>query len=194
MGFRTFVLACIFSTSLLIPSLGAKVPIPESMNTLFLFTGDQPSPAWGSTNDGVMGGLSKGSAELVEHGMVFSGVLSLENNGGFSSIYIRDDFDLSDASGICLKVLGDGRTYQLRLEGDAVYRERWPVSFRGTFETVVNEWIEVVIPFDYLEQTWRGRELSGYEFSKDDVRRLSLMLADKQRGEFSLKVAWIKAY
>lgn len=163
------------------------------MNTLFIFTGDQPSQPWSSTNDGVMGGLSTGNAQLTEEGMYFSGLLSLENNGGFASIYTPVDLDLSDASTLRLKVLGDGRSYELRLEGTAVYREYWPVSFRGSFATVAGEWVEVVIPFKDLDQTWRGRELSGYEFSQGDVRRVSLMLTDKKPGEFSLKVAWIKA-
>ena len=191
--FRSFLSALVISTQLFCGQLSAERATTEPMNTLFLFTGDQPSQAWPATNDGVMGGLSIGSAQLEEEGMHFSGQLSLENNGGFSSIYMRNDLDLSNASGMHLKVLGDGRSYQLRLESSALYRERWPVSFRGTFATVANEWIEVYIAFEDLEQTWRGRELSGYTFSKDAIRRFSLMLADKQAGEFSLKVAWIKA-
>lgn len=167
--------------------------IDTDMKVLFEFTGADPSPEWRATNDTVMGGVSKGKAELTKEGMDFSGHLSLENNGGFASVHMGVDLDLSDYSGIRLKVLGDGRIYQLRFESDALYRQRWPVNFCGDFETVDGEWIEVFISFSELSQTWRGSRLVGHSFSKDDIRRIAFMLADGQAGEFTLKVAWIHA-
>ena len=171
----------------------APEKIDTDMKVLFEFTGAEPSPEWSATNDTVMGGVSKGKAELTKVGMDFSGHLSLENNGGFASVHTGVDLDLSDYSGIRLKVLGDGRIYQLRFESDALHRQRWPVSFCGDFETVDGEWIEVFISFSELSQTWRGRRLSGHNFSKDDIRRIAFMLADGQAGDFALKVAWIHA-
>ena len=163
------------------------------INALFKFTGADPYPAWLAINDTVMGGVSKGGAQLTEVGMDFSGDLSLENKGGFASVYKRVDLDLTNYSGIRLKVLGDGRSYQLRFESDALHRQRWPVSFSGDFETVDGEWTEVFISFSELLQTWRGRRLSGHSFSKDEIRRVAFMLADGQAGDFALKVAWIHA-
>ena len=167
--------------------------IDSDMKVLFEFTGSDPSPEWRATNDTVMGGVSVGKAELTKEGMDFSGHLSLENNGGFASVHMGVELDLSDYSGIRLKVLGDGRVYQLRFESNAMHRQRWPVSFRGDFETVDGEWTEVFISFSELSQTWRGSRLAGHNFSKDDIRRIAFMLADGQAGEFTLKVAWIHA-
>ena len=167
--------------------------INTDMKVLFEFTGADPSPEWRATNDTVMGGVSVGKAELTKEGMDFSGHLSLENNGGFSSVHMGVDLDLSDYSGIRLKVLGDGRIYQLCFESDAIHRQRWPVSFRGDFETVDGEWTEVFISFSELSQTWRGRRLAGHSLSKDDIRRIAFMLSDGQAGDFALKVAWIHA-
>ena len=164
-----------------------------SMTPLFEFTGDDPSLPWIATNDGVMGGLSQGSAQLVDEGMRFSGVLSLENNGGFSSIYASGPFDLSAFDGIRLSVMGDGRTYQLRINSDAMYRSWSPVSFRREFNTIPGEWVEVFVSFSELKQSWRGRELSGYTFNPSKIQRIGLMLADKQAGEFALKVRWLGA-
>ena len=171
----------------------APEKIDTDMKVLFEFTGADPSPEWSATNDTVMGGVSKGKAELTKVGMDFSGHLSLENNGGFASVHTGVDLDLSDYSGIRLKVLGDGRIYQLRFESDALHRQRWPVSFCGDFETVDGEWIEVFISFSEFSQTWRGRRLAGHRFSKNDIRRIAFMLADGQAGDFALKVAWIHA-
>jgi len=170
---------------------------PEKIDTdlkvLFEFTGADPSSEWRATNDTVMGGVSKGKAKLTEEGMDFSGHLSLENNGGFASVYTGVDFNLSDYSGIRLKVFGDGRVYQLRFQSDALHRQRWPVSFSGHFETVDGEWSEVFISFSELSQTWRGRQLAGHSFNEGDIRRIAFMLADGQAGEFALRVAWIRA-
>lgn len=183
----------LLSKSLTNASGDAPEKIDTDMKVLFEFTGADPSPEWPATNDTVMGGVSVGKAELTKEGMDFSGHLSLENNGGFASVHLGVDLDLSDYSGIRLKVLGDGRVYQLRFESDAIHRQRWPVSFRGDFETVDSEWTEVFISFSELSQTWRGSRLAGHNFSKDDIRRIAFMLADGQAGEFTLKVAWIHA-
>ena len=163
------------------------------MKTLFRFTGEQPAKPWAETNDGVMGGRSSGRARLLEDGMLFSGSLSLENNGGFSSVYTSGRFDLSEYDGLRLRVLGDGRSYELRLNSDAMYRGYSPVAFRRAFDTVEGEWIEVFVPFSDLKQSWRGRELSGYRFNAAQVRRIGLMLVDKQAGPFALKVHWLAA-
>ena len=165
----------------------------QLMKTLFEFTGKKTDVEWRSSNDGVMGGLSIGNADIIEGGMLFNGDLSLKNNGGFSSIYSRTNFDLSDFSGIRLKVLGDGRTYQLRLESDAIFSQHRPVTFSREFKTTKDEWVEVFLPFSGLSQTWRGRQLSGYTFNPQDIRRIGVMLADKKPGEFSLKIAFIAA-
>lgn len=160
---------------------------------LFDFSAGDSIPKWRSNNDGVMGGLSQGSAKMTESGMEFSGVLSLENNGGFSSVYLQVRFDLSEYDGIRFEVLGDGRRYQLRLQSDALFRPGEPVNFAHEFDTVKGEWAEVFVPFTELRQSWRGRKLSGYPLNVGDIRRIAFMLADKQAGEFSLKVRWLAA-
>ena len=165
----------------------------NTMTILFDFTGSDPSAPWAATNDGVMGGLSEGGAQLTGEGMLFRGVLSLENNGGFSSLHADGSFDLSGFDGIRISLLGDGRTYQLRLQSDAIFQNRGRVSFGKEFTTVENEWIEVFVPFDDLNQSWRGRELSGYRFNPADVRRVGFMLNDKKPGSFELKIRWIAA-
>ena len=49
-----------------------------------------------------MGGRSKGQLSFTDSGTLqFTGKLSLENNGGFSSLRTRDlKLDLSDSSGL----------------------------------------------------------------------------------------------
>lgn len=185
--------ACFCVLLLLAGSGYSQANNTPAMKKLFEFTGDHPDAQWRSNNDGVMGGLSRGGADIVAEGMLFEGDLSLENNGGFSSIYSNVNLDLSAFNGLRLQVLGDGRTYELRLESDALFSERWPVSFSSPFKTSKGEWTEFFVPFDELNQSWRGRQLSGHTFNAKDIRRIGVMLADKQSGAFSLKVASITA-
>ena len=150
---------------------------------------------WRVVDDGVMGGLSKGNREIGKDGILrFFGTLSLENNGGFSSL--RTDvlkMDLSGADGIVLRVMGDGRTYQLRFSTDAEYRGR-EMSFQAAFPTVKGEWTEAKVPFTNFRGTWRGIDLPDKVFDPAKISRLGLQLADKKPGPFELRVDWIRAY
>jgi len=150
---------------------------------------------WRVVDDGVMGGLSQGKREISEDGILrFFGTLSLENNGGFSSLRSGDvHMDLSGADGIVLRVKGDGRTYQLRFSTDAEYRGR-EMSFQAGFATTKDEWTEVKVPFASFLGTWRGRELPDKVFDPAKIRRIGLQLADKEAGPFELRVDWIRTY
>lgn len=150
---------------------------------------------WSIVDDGVMGGLSQGKREIGKDGILrFFGTLSLENNGGFSSLRTGNvKLDLSGAEGVVLRVKGDGRTYQLRFSTDAEYRGR-EMSFQAGFPTTKGEWTEVKIPFGSFVGTWRGTELPDKTFDPAKVRRLGLQLADKKAGPFELHVDWIRSY
>lgn len=141
-----------------------------------------------------MGGLSKGKVSFTEDGtLLFNGKLSLENNGGFSSLRTRDvKLDLSDSDGLEMRVKGDGRKYQVRIASDARYRGM-EVSFAAEFATKKGEWIKVQVPFAKLVGSWRGRNLSDETFNSAKIQRLGLILADKKPGPFELEIDWIRA-
>ena len=81
-----------------------------------------------------MGGLSKGHGSFSDANTLrFFGKPSLENNGGFSSIRTKDlNLGLQDYKGLAMRVKGDGRTYQLRLNTDSKFR-LWNVKAKQTF-------------------------------------------------------------
>ena len=81
-----------------------------------------PDVSWEVVNDGVMGGVSSGRAEaLPDGGVRFSGVLSLENNGGFASVRSTGLLGpLAGSDGLRLTVLGDGREWQVTVRRDDV--------------------------------------------------------------------------
>ncbi|MEP4079808.1 CIA30 family protein [Haloferula sp.] len=150
---------------------------------------------WRIVDDGVMGGLSKGKMEISESGILrFSGNLSLENNGGFSSLRTDDlELDLSGAEGLIARVKGDGRNYQLRLSTDERYRGM-QISFKKDFSTKKGKWTEVKVPFEQFEGSFRGMSLKDRKFDPAKIERLGLLLGDKKAGPFQLEVDWIVAY
>lgn len=171
---------------------GSVHAAPEPpMKTLLSFDAGADEPRWVAVNDGVMGGRSQGGPELAEGRLRFAGVLSLENNGGFSSVRtLGRSFDLSGARAVVLRVRGDGRTYQLRLATDASYRGI-TVSWGGEFATVAGQWTEVRVPLAGLRPSVRGVALQGPSMDPARVRELGLLLGDKRAGPFQLDVDWI---
>jgi len=157
--------------------------------------GESEKLDWRIVDDGIMGGLSQGKREIDKDGILrFFGTLSLENNGGFSSLRTGDvNLDLSGADGVTLRVRGDGRTYQLRFSTDAEYRGR-EMSFQAGFPTTKGEWTEVKVLFNRFVGSWRGTELPDKVFDPAKIRRIGLQLADKKQGPFELQVDWIRTY
>lgn len=146
-----------------------------------------------AVNDAVMGGRSSGAAQVVAGKLEFSGVLSLANNGGFSSVRsVGRAFDLSDAAAVVLRVLGDGRRYQLRL-ATAAHHRGIRVSYAAGFETTAGEWIEVRVPLASLLPTLRGSSLQGPPLDASQVQEIGLLIADQREGAFTLAVDWIAA-
>ncbi|GAB2656487.1 CIA30 family protein [Arenimonas aestuarii] len=162
-----------------------------AMTPLFSFSAGADEPRWVAVNDGVMGGRSRGGPE-VEAGLLrFSGVLSLENNGGFSSVRtVGRDFDFSDAAAVVLRVRGDGRRYQLRLATDARFRGI-TVSYGGEFGTEAGQWTVARVPLADLRPSAHGFALQGPPLDAGRVREIGLLIGDKREGPFRLEVDWI---
>ena len=185
-------------TSLAVPFwavvvLGLSNVFAEPSKELIDFKKD-PKVKMGITDDGVMGGLSKGQMKKSEEGnLLFSGTLSLQNNGGFSSLRMDiGRWNLEGWQGIEVKVKGDGRTYDLRVTTDERFR-RSPISFRGKISTEKGKWTTVKVPFSELKGGWRGMTLKN-EFDPSKIETIGITVADKKEGAFALEVESIKAW
>jgi transforming growth factor-beta-induced protein len=157
------------------------------------FTDGSAKDAWIAVNDSVMGGVSKGGPSFTQDGtMVFSGTLSLENRGGFSSVRTRPSrTDLSEYDHLVVHVRGDGRMYSLTVDTDV----RIPAgSYRALIETKVGEWQIVRAPFSKFRATSFGRVLPAFvPLDRSKVESIGFLLADKKAGPFRLEVDSIKA-
>lgn len=176
-------------------SLSSLAALAEK-NSVAEFTPEEKDTlGWRVVDDGVMGGLSKGKIEISDDGILnFNGKLSLENNGGFSSLRSGDlKLDLSGAEGLRARVKGDGRTYQMRFSTDARFRGM-EISFKSDFKTKKDEWIEIKVPFNKFSGSFRGMSLKKETFNPGKIRRIGLLLGDKKAGPFELQVDWIRTY
>ena len=185
----------IFKISAFLLSLSCLDLIGSEKDIILYGANDPQITAWQIVDDGVMGGLSKGNfkSDKKNGSLIFAGNLSLENNGGFSSIRSNSLLiDLSDFKGIRIKTRGDGRKYKIRLESDARYRLR-TVSFQHEFTATKGEWSEVFIPFDKLKASWRGLQLPKKKFNPKKIQKIGIIIADKKEGPFRMELDWIKA-
>jgi monofunctional biosynthetic peptidoglycan transglycosylase len=115
----------------------------------------------------------------------------LENNGGFSSIRSPyNPIDLSSSDGLLIRILGDGQIYRLRIWTTDTGRD---IAYNSFFETQQGQWTTVYIPFETMVPTFRGFRTNSGPLDSANVSSIGFMLSDKQPGEFSLLVDWIRA-
>lgn len=99
---------------------------------------------WRIVNDGVMGGLSSSNAIVKDDRIIFSGNVSLENNGGFASLRSPvKDYDFSEFTGLELKLKTDGKRYSISMKETSYFTGYF---YTKSFETKKDEWIVVQIP------------------------------------------------
>ena len=158
--------------------------------TLVDFSDDLASPGWTVVNDDVMGGKSQGKFHIQGGILTFAGSTDT-NGGGFASIRSEAmELSLNRCNGIWIRFLGDGRTYQLRLDVGESY------AFRASFgtEDASAGWHEVSIPFSRFEAVERGTALPDISLTPGAIQGLGLMIYDENNGPFELKVSSIGAY
>lgn len=178
------------------PVLAAQKSPLTSDTEMVLFDFENPVDLqdWRVVNDGVMGGLSRGEIIRTDSGTaVFQGILSLENNGGFSSTRtLPRPYGLDGYDGIILRVRGDGNIYQFRLRLDDSFDG---VAYRYKFQTEADKWITVEVPFSECVPVFRGRTLSGEgPVSPGKIQQIGFLISEKQAGSFRLEVDLISAY
>lgn len=174
-----------------IPVTLLESPDPDAsaldMEAILDPTSPEEPAAWQVVNDTVMGGRSASQVRGVEAGLLFSGDLSLENNGGFASVRRSVPDGLREgADRFVLRVRGDGKTYKLRARTDGRFDG---VSYERPFETVAGEVLDLELPLAEFRPVWRGRTVPGQpELTAAAVRQLGLLISDKQEGTFALEV------
>ena len=182
------------STIILIFLLGSfNIMAAEKDGLVFNFNTPESGKTWVSVNDNVMGGISEGKFKITQDKtLLFYGSLSLENNGGFASIRcLPTQLGLKKNDSIYFQVKGDGREYTMNLYTN---KRLTAFSYRQSFQTKNNEWVEISLPLEKFIATSFGKVIPKAEpINPTDIESLGFMLGDKKPGAFQVEFKEIKA-
>lgn len=158
-----------------------------SFNTeiIFDFTYDSDIQSWRIVDDVVMGGRSSGEFSISEDGHgLFYGDVSLENNGGFSSVrYPLASMTVHPENTIRIRLKGDGKAYQFRIKND----QRYEYSYIFEFETT-GDWQEITVPVGEMYPVFRGRRLNRSDFSHNSIEEIAFLIGNGQPQTFRLLI------
>lgn len=157
--------------------------------TLFDFTPASDISRWVTVDDTVMGGRSDGRFRLNDAGHgEYSGYVSLENNGGFSSLrYRMPTIRVEGSTKAILRLKGDGNRYQFRTKTSDYDRH----SYVGYFETS-GEWETIEINLKDLVPQFRGRKLRMPDYPAEMLSEVAILIGNKKAQEFTLELDWLR--
>jgi len=134
-------------------------------------------------NDGVMGGVSQSRFNHDPEGVLFEGVVSLENGGGFASV--RGPIIIpAGTSALNVTIRGDGKLYKLVLRTDASSRAPlYQAEFLATREWKTHRFV----PSDF-KASFRGRAVDAPELVFSNTKEIGVLIANQQSGSFRLQL------
>lgn len=152
---------------------------------IFDFNTDSDLRDWVIVDDVVMGGRSSGAFSVGREGHgVFEGTVSLENNGGFSSLrYGMSKILIGDYKKVVLTLKGDGRAYQFRVKSNS----RDYYSYIYSFVTS-GEWEEIEVPLSAMYPGFRGRKLDRPNFNNAHIEEIRFLIGNKKPESFKLLI------
>ncbi len=141
------------------------------------------SVTWRVVNDTVMGGRSSASVEERDTELIFRGVVSKENNGGFASIRSVKTINLLGTSGFEVEIVGTKAPVQLTLwtgQGANLYYAQ---------DVELNSGVQAVQFTDFIAKSY-GRQVSAPTFSPTIFPQVSvgLLVGGGFEGPFELTI------
>lgn len=152
---------------------------------IFDFSSNSDVQNWRILDDVVMGGRSNGEFSISEDGHgLFRGEISLENNGGFSSVrYFMNDMPIKAENTVRIRLKGDGKTYQLRIKNNRRYEYAYVHEFKTS-----GEWQELEVAVGDMYPIYRGNRLNRPNFNHDSINELSFLIGNGKPETFKLLV------
>ena len=187
------VTATTMTATTMTATIAPTTTMRSTTSVLFDFSDPSSATDWFNQNDTVMGGVSDSASTWVDGHLVFSGNLSLDNNGGFTSTFGPIDEQLpalmSGANAIVVTARGDSQTYlmQIRNNDNTRYIQR--------FTTVADSEQSYILPIaDFVSVDWRLSPIAGAApMNVANVVQIGFYLLDKQVGPFEIAISSISA-
>ncbi len=160
-----------------------------SAQTLYDSKSNPDATNWYTIDDVVMGGRSNGQFEIATAGHAkFFGKVSLENNGGFSSVrYVIPETGVRPDQIIRVRLKGDGSDFQFRVKNQ---RGQY-YSYTTRFETN-GKWQTLQFKLNDLYPTFRGRRLDLPNFNHDSIEEITFLIGNKVAQQFELLITKIE--
>ena len=153
--------------------------------TIFDFNEKADITDWNIVDDVVMGGRSSGKFYLNQKGNgVFEGRVSLENNGGFSSLrYSFDPISTKMYSKVILRIKGDGKSYQFRLKDKSSNYYSYVTNFKTS-----KDWQTIELQLSDMYPAFRGRKLNSANFGSETIEEIAILIGNKKEETFKLEI------
>ncbi|MFY8187864.1 MAG: CIA30 family protein [Flavobacterium sp.] len=157
----------------------------QGQKLLFKFSENKDFKNWNIIDDRVMGGVSQGNFSIDPDGFGrFSGEVSTENNGGFSSLrYSFDPTTIGAKKRISLKIKGDGKSYQCRIKPNPSVSYSYILIFETT-----GDWQTIEISMEEMYPSFRGRKLDLPNFDHDFISEITFLIGNKTNEKFNLLI------
>lgn len=157
------------------------------MNSLLLFDFSSSSDwsGWEIQNDVVMGGKSSSDLSRSKEGnAVFTGDVSLRNNGGFASVqYHFTSKDIRGYAKAVIRLKGDGKQYQFRIKASLNERAAYIYTFKTS-----GEWQTIEIPLNKMEPSYRGNKLDQPNFKANEMQEIRFLIGNGKAENFRLEI------
>ena len=138
---------------------------------------------WKIVDDVVMGGRSNGQFKIDSDGNgIFSGDVSVENNGGFSSVrYQFEKINTTKESKVIIRLKGDGKEYQFRIKNNRNTYYSYITNFKTS-----GDWENIIINLKDLYPSFRGQTMNIPNFTGDALEEIVFLIGNKKNETFTL--------
>lgn len=157
-----------------------------------VFDEAQLRSGWQVINDVVMGGLSVSNVDIKNREVIFSGNISIENNGGFASVYKRIAKLPAEIKSVGIHIKGDGNPYQLRVRSRV---GGYDVAYKMEFPTEKDT--KQILRFNLVDfkATFRGRIINDAPTLKaNTISHVGFLIAAQKSKIFTLSTYEIEFY
>jgi len=138
---------------------------------------------WKIVDDVVMGGRSNGQFKIDSDGNgIFSGDVSVENNGGFSSVrYQFEKINTTKESKVIIRLKGDGKEYQFRIKNNRNTYYSYITNFKTS-----GDWENIIINLKDLYPSFRGQTMNIPNFAGNSIEEIVFLIGNKKNEPFTL--------
>ena len=150
---------------------------------------------WSTVDDPVMGGRSTSSVAFGDGGLLFSGNISLENNGGFASARSPRDPGIGQraagAKSLRVRAVGDGKAYVLKVGTAGL-----PYGYIQHFSTEAGVQRGYDLPIEgsqAVEQRLDPAPSAPQRLDPSSIDQVAVYILDKQQGPFEIAISDIDA-